>query len=64
MSAQMRAILASKQAARLRLAALPFTAKVALLEQLRDRNLAIAENPLRRRSAAAGGNQRKTAGEA
>lgn len=50
MSAQMRAILESKRKARLRLAALPFTEKVALLEQLRDRTLAIAGNPLRRQT--------------
>ena len=50
MNAQMRAILESKREARLRLAALPFTEKVALLEHLRDRSLAIADSPLYRQT--------------
>ncbi|MCX6349560.1 MAG: hypothetical protein NTV79_08715 [Candidatus Aureabacteria bacterium] len=45
MNARMKAILKSKRAARRRLASLSFTEKVALLEKLRDRNLAIANNP-------------------
>lgn len=50
MSAQMRAILESKRAMRRQLQALPFSEKIALLEKLRDRCLAIANNPLRRRT--------------
>jgi len=42
MSDQMRKILESKREMRRRLAALPFADKVKLLEQLRDRSLAIA----------------------
>jgi hypothetical protein len=49
MSELMRRILESKREARKRLAALPFSEKVRLLEQLRDRSLAIAASPLRRR---------------
>ena len=48
MSEQMRKILESKRQARKRLAALPFAEKVKLLEQLRDRALAIAASPLKR----------------
>lgn len=50
MSAQMRAILESKRAMQRQLQALPFSEKIALLEQLRDRNLAIADSPLRRQT--------------
>ena len=49
MSEQMRRILESKREARKRLAALPFADKVKLLEQLRDRSLAIAASPLKQR---------------
>ncbi|MBU4200237.1 MAG: hypothetical protein KKG09_02360 [Verrucomicrobia bacterium] len=52
MSAQMRAILESKRAMRRQLRALPLSEKIALLEKLRDRSLAIANSPLRRRFAA------------
>jgi len=45
----MRRILESKQAERERLRALPFAEKLKLLEKLRDRSLAIAQSPLRRR---------------
>jgi hypothetical protein len=48
MSERMRKILESKRAMRRRLASLSFTDKVKLLEQLRDRNRAIAASPLRR----------------
>ena len=44
MSGRMREILESKAKMRKRLAALPFDAKVKLLEQLRDRALAIANS--------------------
>ena len=47
MSDRMRKILESKRAMRKQLAALPFADKVKLLEQLRDRALAIAASPLR-----------------
>ena len=47
MSDQMRKILESKRALRQRLSALPFADKVKLLEQLRDRTLAIAASPLK-----------------
>jgi hypothetical protein len=49
MSGQMRKILESKASQRKRLAALPFAEKVKLLEQLRNRMLAIANSPLKRR---------------
>lgn len=49
MSDQMRKILESKASRRKRLAQLPFSEKVKLLEQLRDRALAIANSPLKRR---------------
>jgi hypothetical protein len=42
MSFEMRAILKSKQALRQRLAARPFAEKLRLLEELRERALAIA----------------------
>ena len=46
MKAQMQRILASKQAERARLAALPFVEKLAILEQLRDRTLAVESSAL------------------
>jgi hypothetical protein len=49
MSGRMRKILESKASQRKRLAALTFAEKVKLLEQLRDRTLAIANSPLKRR---------------
>ena len=42
MNAQLKAILESKRRERQRLAALPFSEKVPLLERLRDRALALA----------------------
>lgn len=54
MSDQMRKILESKREVRKRLAALPFADKVKLLEQLRDRALAIAASPLKQQSARRG----------
>ena len=48
MSEWMRTILESKRAMRGRLSALPFSEKVKLLEQLRDRSLAIASSPLKK----------------
>jgi hypothetical protein len=53
MSERMRRILESKRAMRRRLAALPFSDKVKLLEQLRDRTLMIASSSLKGRVAAA-----------
>jgi len=50
MSEWMRAILESKRKMRRQLSTVPFTEKARLLEKLRDRSLAIAESPLRRRS--------------
>jgi hypothetical protein len=49
MSEEMRKKLEGKAKARRRLAALTFAEKVKLLEQLRDRTLAIANSPLKRR---------------
>jgi hypothetical protein len=49
MSKRMRQILESKRATRQRLAALPFADKIRLLEQLRDRTLAITTSPLKQR---------------
>jgi len=49
MSHFMRKVLESKRQARQRLAHLPFSEKVVLLEKLRDRSLLIANSPLRRR---------------
>jgi hypothetical protein len=49
MSEWMRKILESKRAARQQLRALTFSEKLKLLEKLRERSLAIAESPLRRR---------------
>ena len=51
MSPQFDTILAAKQRERRRLAALPFAEKVRILEQLRDRQLLLAANPLRKRSS-------------
>lgn len=48
MSGRMQQILESKRATRSRLAALPFSEKVKLLEKLRDRSRVIAATPLRR----------------
>ena len=48
MSEQMRKILESKREMRQRLAALPFADKVKILEQLRDRSLAIAASGLKK----------------
>ncbi|HTB85604.1 MAG TPA: hypothetical protein VK742_18290 [Candidatus Sulfotelmatobacter sp.] len=50
MSERMRKILESKRAMRRQLAVLPFSDKVKLLEQLRDRSRAIATSPLKQRS--------------
>jgi hypothetical protein len=47
MSDRMRKFLESKRAMRKQLAALPFADKIKLLEQLRDRALAIAASPLK-----------------
>jgi hypothetical protein len=49
MTEQMRKILESKRAMRRKLSALPFSEKVKLLEQLRDRSRLIASSPLKRR---------------
>lgn len=48
MTGWIRQILESKRAARQQLSALPFAEKIKILEKLRDRSLAIAQNPLRR----------------
>jgi hypothetical protein len=48
MNERMRRILESKRAMRRRLSALPFSDKVKLLEQLRERSLLIASSPLKR----------------
>jgi len=53
MSDRTRKILESKRAMRRKLSALPFSDKVKLLEQLRERSLLIASSPLKRRAAAA-----------
>ena len=47
MSDWMRRILESKRETRRRLAALPFSEKLILLEKFRDRSLLIASSPLR-----------------
>ena len=47
MSDWMRKVLESKREMRKRLAALPFSEKVKVLEKLRDRSRAIASSPLR-----------------
>jgi hypothetical protein len=49
MSEWMQKNLEGKRAARRRLATSPFTEKVRILEQLRDRSRAIAESPLGRK---------------
>ena len=51
MSERMRDIQERKRAMRNRLADLTYDEKVVLLERLRDRSLAIAGSPLRRRKA-------------
>ncbi len=51
MSDWMRKVLESKRAARQQLRALSFSEKIKLLEKLRDRSLAIAQSPLRKRTA-------------
>jgi hypothetical protein len=51
MSDRMRKILESKRKTRKRLAALPFSEKIKLLEQLRDRSMAIAASPLKKQFA-------------
>ena len=48
MTGWIRRILESKRETRKRLAALPFSKKLILLEKLRDRSLLIASTPLRR----------------
>jgi hypothetical protein len=48
MNDRMRQILESKRATRQRLASLPIADKLKLLEQLRDRALAVAASPLKR----------------
>ena len=50
-SDRMQKILDSKREARKRLATLPFSEKIKLLEQLRDRSLAIAGSPLKKQFA-------------
>ncbi len=50
MNRNIRTILESKRAERRKLANLPIDEKIALLEKLRDRALAIADSPLRRSS--------------
>jgi hypothetical protein len=51
MSEWMRKILESKRVTRNRLAALPFSEKVKILEKLRERSLSIASSSLRKRPA-------------
>lgn len=48
MNDRMNAILASKRKERSRLAALPYSEKLVLLEKMRDRAVAIAKSPLSR----------------
>ena len=50
MSERMQKILEGKRALRRQHVALPFAEKLVLLEKLRDRSLAIAASPLRRRT--------------
>jgi len=50
MSDWMRRVLESKRESRKRLAGLPFSEKLILLEKLRDRSLLIASSPLRQQS--------------
>lgn len=49
MTERMRQILESKRAMRQHLATRPFSEKIALLEKLRDRSLAIAASSVRRK---------------
>jgi len=49
MTEWLRTLLENKRRTRRRLAALPFSEKIKLLEKLRDRSLAIAQSPLGRR---------------
>jgi len=49
----MRKILESKRALRKHLATRPFSEKIALLEKLRDRSLAIAKSNVRRQATSA-----------
>lgn len=49
MKVDLRKIEASKREMRRRLAALPFAEKLRILEDLRERSLALRANPLRRR---------------
>ncbi len=49
MNHDLQAIMASKRRERNRLAHLPISEKLAILERLRDRAMAIAESPLARR---------------
>ena len=51
MSDRMQKILKGKRETRKRLAGLPLSEKVKLLEQLRDRTLAIADSPLKKQFA-------------
>ena len=51
MTSRMRKILKSKSNMRKQLAAMPFARKVKLLEQLRDRELAIATSPLKQQKS-------------
>jgi hypothetical protein len=53
MSETMRKILESKRAMRRKLSALPFSQKIKLLEQLRERSLLIASSSLKRGATAA-----------
>ena len=50
MTDRMRQILESKRAMRQHLATRPFSEKIALLEKLRDRSLAIAKSDARRKA--------------
>ena len=52
MSERMRKILESKRAMRHKLSAPPFSDKVKLLEQLRERSLLVASSPLKQRGTA------------
>jgi hypothetical protein len=54
MSERMRRVLESKRAMRRRLSALPFSDKVKLLEQLRERTLLIASSPLKQHGTGTG----------
>ena len=52
MSMDLRRIEESKRRMRRRLAALPFAEKLRIMEELRDRSLRLAANPLRARKPA------------